>query len=82
MVVRNAGISGSVKVSYTTKQISALPGEDYIEDSGGWYKTQSFFLKGLGTFCTTQNTNVHRLTLNLHDLKIMIVESFLSNITC
>ena len=25
------------------------------------------FLKGLGTFGTTQNTNIHRLTLNLHD---------------
>ncbi|XP_038076858.1 adhesion G-protein coupled receptor V1-like isoform X2 [Patiria miniata] len=33
-VVRNAGISGAVKVTYTTKQISAQPGEDYVEDSG------------------------------------------------
>ena len=37
-------------------------------------------LKCLGTFCTTQNTN--RLTLNLHSLKTMIVESFPENKTC
>ena len=30
-------------------------------------------LKKLGNFCTTQNTNVHRFTFNLHCLKIMIV---------
>ena len=35
-----------------------------------------FSLKGLGTFCTTQNTNFHRCTFNLHSLKIMVVESF------
>ena len=31
-------------------------------------------LKDLGTFCDTKH-NVHRFTLNLHRLKIMIVES-------
>ena len=29
-----------------------------------------FCLKGLCTFCTTQNTNLHRFTFNLHNLKI------------
>ena len=38
-------------------------------------------LKDLGTFCNTKH-NVHRFTLNLHRLKIMIVESVPSNISC
>ena len=38
-------------------------------------------LKDLGTFCNTK-PNVHRFTLNLHSLKIMIVESFPVNIRC
>ena len=38
-------------------------------------------LKDLGTFCNTKH-NVHRFTLNLHRLKIMIVESFPENISC
>ncbi|XP_022110249.1 G-protein coupled receptor 98-like isoform X2 [Acanthaster planci] len=33
-VVRNAGITGAVKVTYTTKQISAKPSEDYVEVTG------------------------------------------------
>ena len=48
----------------------------------GWYTCThgarflecSGYLKGLGTFCNTKD-NVHRHTLNLHCLKIMIVES-------
>ena len=40
-----------------------------------------FLLKDLGTFCNTKQ-NVHRFTLNLQGLKIMIVESFPKNITC
>ena len=32
-------------------------------------------LKDLGTFCNTKH-NVHKFTLNLHRLKIMIVASF------
>ena len=35
------------------------------------------YLKGFGTFCATQNTNIYRFTLNLHGLMIMLVESFL-----
>ena len=39
-------------------------------------------LKDLGTFCNTKH-NVHRFTLNLvHSLKIMIIQSFLKNISC
>ena len=33
--------------------------------------------KDLGTFCNTKH-NVHRFTLNLHRLKIMIVESLIN----
>ena len=38
-------------------------------------------LKGVCTFCRRKKHNVHRFTLNLHSLKIMIVESFPENIT-
>ena len=33
-----------------------------------------YVLKDLGTFCNTKH-DVHRFTLNLHRLKLMIVES-------
>ena len=33
-------------------------------------------LKSVCTFCRTKKHNVHRLTLNLHSLKIMIVAGF------
>ena len=38
--------------------------------------------KGLGTVCTTQNTDVHRFTLNfIHSLKIMMDKNFPKNIS-
>ena len=43
---------------------------------GDLYSDTTQCLQDLGTFL-----NVHRFTLNLHGLKIMIVESFPSNIT-
>ena len=39
-------------------------------------RTSQGTLKGLGTSCRRQNTNANRFPLNLHSLKIMIVESF------
>ena len=40
-------------------------------------------LKGFATFCSTQNSNVHRLAINLQGfLNILIVECFPLNITC
>ena len=41
---------------------------------GKGYGIKLFALKDLDTFCNTKH-NVHRFTLNLHRLKIMIVES-------
>ena len=42
-----------------------------------------WYLKDFGTFCNTKlKHNVHGFTLNLHSLKIVIVESFPENITC
>ena len=38
-------------------------------------------VKGVGTFCNIKH-NVHRFTLNLHGLKIMMIESFPQNIFC
>ena len=40
-----------------------------------------FVLKGIMYFVLTKKLNVHRFTLNLHSLKIMIVESFPWNFT-
>ena len=57
-------------------------GNLYFANKGYFHWTTA---QGLGTFCGTQwdtKHNVHRLTLNLHGLRIMVLESFASNITC
>ena len=59
-------LNPAIKTKIISRSFDVSPNKEYLDT----------WAKFVGTFYTTQNTNVHRFTLSLHGLNVMMVESF------